>query len=520
MDLIPAVSYRRVSSTDQSDHGYSLPKQLEYDQRYAQDNQLDLVADFCEDISGMVPVGERPEGRKLLDFLKRRGAVALIVHEADRLSRDIVDLLGTVQSLLRAGVQVHITDVGHVKSELDIVLVIRAWQGGAEHARIVARLARGKRGKAESGKWVGGTPPYGYRQMGIKREARMVINESEAEVVRSIFRWYTVDRVSMLEIVDRLNRADVPTQRGARWWKGLIKKLISNETYAGVAYYAGIRIDLPELAIVDRETFERAQKLRQLNRERAARNRRREYLLSNHIRCSCGETMAGTTMTDHYQRSYYRCSQFQWSKMLRTCELGVPFASGFVVEHIVWAHICELIKNEELLQQSVSEMQAAQQAETNQDEEIERYDRAIAAAVKKIDRLLREFGDDADEDVYRSTKAAVREAQRERDEAKVKRTMLLSQQHETDQARSGQIRLVDKVREWRALIDQADFKFKREVLEGLDVRVVFMNDEHQQRVVAVSTALSLPKTYPYVMARRYKTLLKKQSAGKTGGAVT
>jgi site-specific DNA recombinase len=510
MDLVPAVSYRRVSSTDQSDHGYSLPKQLEYDRQYAQDNQLDLVADFCEDISGTVPVGERPEGRRLLDFLARRGAAALIVHEADRLSRDIVDLLGTVQSLLRAGVQVHITDVGHVKSELDIVLVIRAWQGGAEHARIVARLARGKRGKAESGKWVGGSPPYGYRQLGAKREARMVINESEAEIVRSIFRWYTIERVSMLEIADRLNRSGVPTLRGARWWKGLIKKLISNETYAGVSYYAGIRIDLPELAIVEREMFDRAQQLRQLNRERAARNRKREYLLSNHIRCGCGETMTGTTMTDAYQRSYYRCSQFQWSKTLRTCALGVPFASGFVVEHIVWSHVCELIKDEALLQQSVAEVQAARKSAAEPEDEIERYDRLIAAAVKKIDRLLREFGDDADEDVDRSTKAAVHEAQRERDEAKVRRAGLLSKQHETDRARSGQAQLIDQARAWRALIDQADFRFKREVLEGLDARVVLMDDEHGQRVVVVGTALSLPKAFPYVMARRYRTLLKKR----------
>jgi len=184
MDFIPAVAYRRVSTEDQSDGGYSLPKQREYNEQYARDNQLDIVADFVEDVSGMVPIEERVEGRKLLDFLQRRGAAALIVHESDRLSRDIVNLLGTVQRLLRAGVQVHITDVGHVKSELDIVLVIRAWQGGSEHARIKARLMRGKMGKAESGKWVGGTPPYGYRTQGARRHshpARAILVERHHE---------------------------------------------------------------------------------------------------------------------------------------------------------------------------------------------------------------------------------------------------------------------------------------------------------------------------------------------------
>lgn len=507
MSSIPAVSYRRVSTEDQ-EAGYSLPKQLEYNQSYALHHGLEIVKDFYEDISGKVPIKDRGEGAKLLAFLRARHATALIVHEADRLSRDIVDLLATVQQLLRDGIQVHIADVGFVQSELDIVLVVRAWQSGAEHQRITDRLSDGKTRKAKSGKWVGGTPPYGYRSQGTLKTARMVIYEPEAEIVRSIYRWYTVDRVAMMSIADRLNLDGVPTQRRVKWWKAIIKKILSNETYIGVVYYAGIRIDLPELAIIDAATFERAQELKQLNRERATRNRQHDYLLSNHLRCMCGETMTGSTMPNTYQRVYYRCSQFQWPATRRNCPLGAPHASGFVMDGIVWSYVAELIDDDALLTACVTELNAARQSgDLGGAAEIERCDHIITSAQRRIDRLLREFGDDADEDVVRSTRAAIRDAQRERDEARVRRDMLLSEQREAEHAEAGQNDVLEQVRQWRGLIGQADFEFRRDVLDALDVRVVLRADKAGRRVVEVGTAVSLPKRFEYVNARQYQKRL-------------
>lgn len=508
MSSIPAVSYRRVSTDDQADYGYSLPKQLERNTTYAQDNNLAIIADFAEDISGAVPIEDRPEGRKMLAMLQQRKATALVCHEADRLSRDIVNLLATVQRLLRDGIQIHIADVGHVKSELDIALVIKAWQSSSERVRITDRMMRGKHAKAESGRWVGGTPPVGYRSQGSGREARMVVYEPEAEIVRSIYRWYTIDRMPMLAIADRLNLAGVKTQRAAMWWKVIIKKILSNETYIGVVYYAGIRIDLPELAIIDTATFERAQELKQLNRERATRNRQHDYLLANHLRCECGSTMTGSTTPNTYQRIYYRCSQFQWPATRRDCPLGAPHASGFVMDHIVWSYVASLIDDDELLTACLTELNASRQlSDQGSAAEVERCDRVIASAQRRIDRLLREFGDDADEDIIKATRAAIRDAQRERDEAHVRRGMLLNAQRDAEHAEAGQAQVLEQVRQWRGLISQADFAFKRDVLDALDVRVTLRTDEAERRCVEVATALSLPRRFEYMTARKYQRAL-------------
>lgn len=127
--------------------------------------------------------------------------------------------------------------------------------------------------------------------------------------------------------------------------------------------------------------------------------------------------------------------------------------------------------------------------------------------MQSVSKLLREFGDDADEDIVRSTRAAIRDAQRERDEARVRRDMLLSEQRETEHAEVGRDSVLEQVRNWRGLISQADFTFKRDVLDALDVRVVLRSDEAGRRVVEVGTALSLPRRFEYMTARQYQMRL-------------
>lgn len=505
-DWLPAISYRRVSTAEQADGGYSLPKQLEYITRYAHEHRLQIVADFADDVSGLIPIEERPEGRKADDMLNYHLASAIIVHETDRLSRDIVDLLGTVKKWIRAGIQVHLCDVGQIASELDISLVIRAWQGGSEHAKIKERTQRGRIGKAEAGRWVGGSPPYGYRVNGARREAKLVVYEPEAEIVQRIYRWYTIDRVPMLTCADRLNRANIPTQRGVKWWKVIIKKILSAETYIGIIYYAGIRIELPELAIVDQATFDRAQELRRLNRERAPRNRQHEYLLANHLRCECGETMTGSTQPGPYQRVYYRCSQFQFPSSKRDCVLGVPLINGYVAEDIVWSYIKRIITDDELLRAGLEELNAARQSESaSSEDELAALDQRIAAASRKISTLLNEFGDDVDTDVVKVLKAAVRDAQQERDTAKMQRAMLLHAQRETSQAADAQAAIMATLAQWRADIERADYQFKREVLDLLDVRIVLRTGP-AGRTLVVTTALTRPVELAYMDARRYRKM--------------
>lgn len=109
-------------------------------------------------------------------------------------------------------------DVGKIESELDIVLVIKGWQGSDERKKIRERSMRGKRAKARMGRVIGSRAPFGYDHIRDKNGKIMNFEpiEAEAEIVRLIFQWYvmgdeTGQRLSAGAIAKRLSAMQVHT---------------------------------------------------------------------------------------------------------------------------------------------------------------------------------------------------------------------------------------------------------------------------------------------------------------------
>ena len=182
-----AAIYARVSTDDQAERGYSLPSQIEACQKFASQKGFNVMSAYQDDISGAKAISIRPEGYELQKAIEAGQVRAVIVYCVDRLSRDNVDLLTTVRDWLRAGVEIYALDIGQVTSELDIVLVIKGWQGSDERQKIRERTMRGSSAKARAGKVVGGgSPPYGYTYS----DGELFIDDSQAETVRMIYNWY------------------------------------------------------------------------------------------------------------------------------------------------------------------------------------------------------------------------------------------------------------------------------------------------------------------------------------------
>ncbi|MBK9008595.1 MAG: recombinase family protein [Anaerolineae bacterium] len=385
-----AAIYARVSTDDQADKGYSLPSQLDGCRQYIEQLGYSIVAEFKEDNSGAIPVADRTQGKRLAEMVKFREVDAVVVHQVDRLSRDIVDLLATVRNWLRAGVEVYALDVGKIESELDIVLVIKGWQGSDERKKIRERSMRGKRAKARTGRVVGTRAPYGYDH--IRDENGKVVNfkpfEEEAKIVQLIYQWYVYgdesgQRLSAGGIAKRLSEMRIPTpgetnsgyhrSRGSGMWHTYtVLSVIERETYAGIWRF-GVRIgptrnerpkeewievEVPPL--VDRETWEAAQELRGQNKRFSRRNKRHDYLLSGLIRCVCGRAMSGEYFSDH---QYYTCT---WRNNHhshleeRTCWARSVRADAIEVD--VWDSIIDLFSNLEKLEK---QLRIAQQEELN-----------------------------------------------------------------------------------------------------------------------------------------------------------
>lgn len=386
-----AILYTRVS-TDPQDKGYSPDTQLDACRRYAERLGYVIGAEMQDTFSGATPIAERPIGKALVAMLKRREANALIVYCVDRLSRDIVDLLASVRDWIRAGIEVHTCDIGRIQSELDIVLVIKGWQGSDEREKIRERTSRGRYGKAQAGKVVGnGKPPYGYQYVyetlgGRPKVAGLAIVEEEARIVRLVYRWYVYgdDDNAPLNangIARRLSEMRVHTpdkRKGMRkrdphfWDETRVIRILENEAYAGILRYGKqtgvngkygkrpvhetVPVSVPP--IIDRELWDAAQERREYNKRMSKRNCKHEYLLRGLGKCGeCGYALAGDKIQT---RSYYRCVQraTRFAGLEYICRAKKIRAD--VLEGKVWEYILELWSNKQRFKRVLRKAQKAE----------------------------------------------------------------------------------------------------------------------------------------------------------------
>jgi site-specific DNA recombinase len=278
-----AAIYTRVSSDEQAENGYSLSSQLDGCRKYAATHDFTVVIELADDCSGSIPIAERPEGGKIYKAIDESQIDAIIMYTQDRTARDerVLEYLLFKDHIYSHGLELHYSDTGldPYTMEGNLVGYIKAHAASEERKKVRERTMRGKNAKARNNRMVlNGLIPYGYKKIGIGKDAKLEIDEEQAEVVKWVFEWYTRGDgangpLSMRSIARRLEMLKIPTATGgARWSTTVISGILEKEIYAGRAHYgkrrnrdgktvaqpreAQISIDVPELAIIDRPTFE------------------------------------------------------------------------------------------------------------------------------------------------------------------------------------------------------------------------------------------------------------------------
>ncbi len=213
-----ATLYARYSTDKQRET--SITDQLREARARAEREGWHVAATHADEgVSGSTPLAMRSGGKALLaDALAKRFEV-LIVEGLDRLSREIGEAETIVKRLEHRGVRIIGTADGY-DTEAKGRKVMRIARGLVNELYLDdlrEKTHRGLAGQFERGFHAGGRT-YGYTSALAEdgQSRRMVINEIEAAVVRSVFEQFA-DGHSTRHIVHQLNQRGTPSARGGTW---------------------------------------------------------------------------------------------------------------------------------------------------------------------------------------------------------------------------------------------------------------------------------------------------------------
>src|ERR1019366_1123574 len=417
--------YARVSTARQ-EQDHTVASQIEGLERAASAMGFDVAADRRYIDDGFS--GSRLD-RPGLDALRDAAAEGLLdrvlVYCPYRLARNYVHQHVLIEELNRRGVEVHFVErpIGE-RAEDRLLVQMQGVIAEYERAKITERTRRGKMHKLRAGQILpyATEAPYGYAITRMDAGSRMVVvDEVEAQNVRTMFRWVLDEGLSARGVAKRLNENGVKPRRAKGWIQGTVYKILTNPAYTGLAVCQGresveprrpkkpgtyrrnpksssrprpeaqwIRIPVP--ALIDDADLREVRVQLAKNKLTAMRNTRREYLLRTLIVCGeCGWRMecAHQKRKDGpYHYFYYNCrhadrleggpEQRCTAKRVRRDELDA----------VVWDAITTWIQSPQMLKQEVEGGRASRIGVEQAARDGSRLEAAERKLGQQVDRLV------------------------------------------------------------------------------------------------------------------------------------
>jgi len=425
--------YARVSSESQARDNTVVSQVAALRERIAADG-FQLEPDHAyvdEGYSGAILF--RPALERLRDAVAGGQVERIYVHAPDRLARRYAHQVLLVDEFHRAGAEVVFLNrpLGG-SAEDDLLLQVQGVIAEYERAKILERGRRGRRHAAQSGSVSALTgAPFGYRYVSRTEGggvARFEVVEEEAQIVRLVFAWIGLDRVSLREVCRRLRQAGCQTRRRATiWYASTIRGMLDNPAYIGCAAFGRARflpprprlrpirghkpsprattrvlmpreewIEIPVPSIVDSAVFEAAQAQLEENRKRKRERRRgRCWLLQGLTVCQrCGYAYYGKTAPRSRKYDpmnalhYYRCIGADGYRFSGKAVCNNRPVRGDQLEQVVWAQVRALLEDPHRVADEYRRRIAQARDGTATSDEIIRLERQMTSLQRGIARLI------------------------------------------------------------------------------------------------------------------------------------
>ncbi len=246
---------------------------------------------------------ERPGLQRLLADIAAKKIDIVVVYKVDRLTRSLLDFSKLVEAFDKAEVsfvsvtQSFNTTTSMGRLTLNMLLSFAQFEREVTAERIRDKIAASK----ARGMWMGGVPPIGYRPDGRS----LAIVEEHAAVIRHIFARYIALGCARLVTLEMLqDDIRVPARAtasgrpmgGGNFTRGQIYKILTTPTYVGEIHHRDKIHQGNHAPIIERETWDAAQRLLADNRQgdRRQKHSPNRSLLAGRLVDEAGEPLIAT----------------------------------------------------------------------------------------------------------------------------------------------------------------------------------------------------------------------------------
>ena len=350
-----AVAYARYSSAGQRD--VSIEQQLADIRAFAAREGYTIVHEYADHArSGFKDVTARAAFQSMIAAAEKGSYDTIIAWKVDRFGRNREDSAIYKGKLRLFGVRV-LYAMEPIPEGSAGVLLEGMLEATAEwySRQLSENVTRGMTDNAYKCLY-NGTRILGYTR---GPDGRYAIQPEEAAIVRNIFDLYR-SGFSAARICRQLNDQGLRTSHGKNFAPEGLMRILTNERYTGVYIWGSIRMPDGMPAIIDRSTWEEAQRMK----KKTARHVEQgavDFLLTGRAFCGlCGAAMIGDSGTGksgtrHY---YYSCQAHKARKGCSKKSVSKDFLEAAVVDFIL-----DRVLADEQIEKTADAVMALQQEE-------------------------------------------------------------------------------------------------------------------------------------------------------------
>ena len=243
-DIPLRVTYYARVSSDSDEQLNSLDNQISYYENFIKKNKVwTFVPGYIDEGLSGISTKKRKHFNEMIDDAKSGMFDLIITKEISRFARNTLDSLQYTRELLGLGVGVFFQNdnINTLDEDAELRLTIMSSIAQDELRKLSSRIKFGHQQAIKSNVVLGNSRIFGYK----KEDKHLVIDETQAPMVRDLFRLYATGEYSMKQLEKYFYDQGYRNYNDNKIAHSTMSGIISNPKYKG--YYVGNKVRIVDM---------------------------------------------------------------------------------------------------------------------------------------------------------------------------------------------------------------------------------------------------------------------------------